>query len=176
MSTPTSTAPEDANKVRRAVAAAVNSPPVNADPALAALGAAEVGAPLLASNEGGTPAFWLVPLLQGDRACGYARVDLAGRVVQVSSFGAGLRDTAAWPPAAYFGAPPQPLVDEVRARHPGAPLSAATFSFDTSPARWAWRIAVGAPANRIAYVSPTGWYDKPAGRDAGPGVSGDREG
>jgi hypothetical protein len=139
--------------------------PVASDPAMAALREAEIGAPLLASDDGGAPAFWLVPLLQGARACGYARVDLGGRVAQVSSFGAGPRDTAAWPQAQYFSAPPQQLVDEVRARHADAPLGPARFSFDASPARWAWRIAIGEPPNRIAYLSPSGWYEKPAGRN-----------
>ena len=74
------------------------------------------------------------------------------------------RDTAAWPPAHYFSAPPRQLVDEVRARHSDAPLGAARFSFDVSEARWAWRIGIGEPEDRIAYVSPAGWYEKPAGR------------
>lgn len=154
----------------------MSSHPVSTDPALAALAAAEVGAPLLAGDAAGAPAFWLVPLLQGDRACGYAHVDLAGRVTQVSSFGAGPRDTAAWPPARYFSAPPQALVDEVQARHPGAPLGAARFSFDTSPARWGWRIAVGSPASSVAFLSPAGWYEKPAGADGVAAGRSQREG
>lgn len=131
---------------------------------MAALRDAEIGAPLLAGDDDGVPAFWLVPLLHGDRACGYARVDLGGRVAQVGTFGAGTHDTAAWPPAHYFSAPPQQFVDEVRLRHPGAPLGAARFSFDTSPARWAWRIAIGDAAETIAYLSPGGWYEKAARR------------
>ncbi|WP_458232417.1 hypothetical protein [Roseateles sp. P5_E8] len=129
---------------------------------MAALRDAEIGTPLLAGDDDGMPAFWLVPLLQGDSACGYARVDLGGRVAQVSAFGAGAGDTAAWPPAQYFSGPPRRLVDEVQARHPDVPLSAARFSFDASPARWAWRIAIGEPADRIAYLAHDGWYEKPA--------------
>jgi len=153
---------EQAHWLRRVAMQAVHAPPVTVDLAMAALRDALPGMPLLASDEAGRPAFWLVPLLQGDHACGCVRVDLNGRVVQVSTFGAGPRDTAAWPQAQYFSAPPQRLVEEVRARHPDAALGAPMFSFDASPARWAWRIAIG--EQRIAYVAPTGWYERPAGR------------
>lgn len=148
--------------MRRAALQAVQAPPVMGDPAMAALHDAQAGEPLLAADEGGAPAFWLVPLLQGDRACGYARVDLGGRVAQVSAFGAGPRDTAAWPQAQYFSAPPQRLVDEVQARYPNAALGAPVFSFDASPARWGWRITIG--EQRVAYIGPAGWYERPAGR------------
>ena len=131
---------------------------------MAALRHAEVGTPLLAGDAGGAPAFWLVPLLQGDRACGYARVDLGGRVAQVSAFGAGAGDMAAWLPAQYFSGPPRLLVDEVKARHPGAPLAAARLSFDSSPARWAWRIDVGEPADSVAFLAHDSWYEKPVRR------------
>lgn len=160
MSTPTSTA----EHLRRAALQAVQAPPVVGDPVMAALHDAQAGAPLLAGDEGGAPAYWLVPLLQGEHACGYVRVDLGGRVAQVSAFGAGPRDTAAWPHATYFSAPPQRLVDEVRARHPGVALGAARFSFDASPVRWAWRIAIGEPEQGVAYIGPTAWYERPAGR------------
>ncbi|MFG6432628.1 hypothetical protein [Roseateles sp. LYH14W] len=158
MSTPTSTA----EPIRQAALQAVQAPPVMGDPAMSGLHDAQAGAPLLASDEGGAPAFWLVPLLQGEHACGYVRVDLGGRVAQVSAFGAGPRDLAAWPQATYFSAPPQRLIDGVRARHPGVTLGAARFSFDASPARWAWRIAIG--EQLVAYITPTGWYERPSGR------------
>lgn len=134
---------------------------------------AVVGEAALARTAAGEPAFWLVPIETGTRACGYARVELSGRVAQISTFGAGAADRASWPEADFFRRPPARILDDIRARHPGVPLTEPTLSYDGSPAKWAWRIAIGgAPAESIAYVTPGGWYEKSASRSAPP----DREG
>ena len=58
------------------------------------------------------------------------------------------------------------ILDEVRAKHPGLPLAEPALSYDDSPAKWAWRIAVGRPMITVAYITPGGWYEKPASRSA----------
>jgi hypothetical protein len=128
------------------------------------LRAATVDEPLLAHHPQGTAAFWFVPLLSGTRVCGFARVELDGRVAQVASFGAGPRDTAAWLEADFFRRPPQHLLEAVRSRHPGLPIGAPVFGYDGSPARWAWRVLVGQPASSVAYITPGGWYERPVER------------
>jgi hypothetical protein len=131
---------------------------------------ATIGEPALARSADGEPAFWLVPFESGGRACGFARVDLSGRVAQISAFGAGADDTASWPEADFFRRTPPGSLSDIRARHPGLPLAEPVLSYDGNSAKWAWRIAIGEPAKAIAYVAPGGWYEKP------PGAPQDREG
>jgi hypothetical protein len=156
MSTPTSTAPDEPARIQRAAAAALRRAG-GGDASTRALHAAQVGEPALVRAPGGEPAFWLVPLLIGERACGYARVGLDGQVAQLSQFGAG---EAAWPPAAYFKQVPAAWLAEIRARHPGEAVAEPVLSYDGSPAKWAWRIGLGDGAC-VAYVVPGGWYEKP---------------
>lgn len=133
---------------------------------------AKIGDPALVRSADGAPAFWLVPFESGDRACGFARVELSGRAAQVGIFGAGADDRANWPPAEFFRHPPAGVLEELRAKHPGVPLAAPVLSYDGSPAKWAWRICIGSPPARVAYVTPGGWYEKAAAH----GVRPDREG
>jgi len=158
--------------MRRAAEAAVDRAPVSSDPSMRALRDAVVGDPVLARSAEGEPVFWLVPFEVGDQVCGFARVELSGRVAQVSRFGAGADDRASWLKADFFRRPPARILDEVRAKHPGLPLAEPALSYDDSPAKWGWRIAVGRPMISVAYITPGGWYEKPVSR----GVRHDREG
>ena len=159
MSTPTSIAREDSEPIRQAVAAALHQSPVIDDPTMAALRGAEAGAPVLARSLGGTPAFWIVPLEAGARVAGFARVELNGRIAQIGCFGAAAD-------VAFFEGPPARTMNEIRARHPAAPLSQPQLSYDGSPAKWAWLVKVGVPATRFIFVTPGGWYERPAQSDA----------
>lgn len=120
----------------------------------------KAGTPLLAHSPGGAPAFWIVPLHAGQRVPGFARVELNRRVAQI-----GRLDSA----ATYFEGPAQTTLAEIRARHPQAPLTQPELSYDGSPAKWAWLIKLGEPATRFVFVTPGGWYERPARDDqAGP--------
>ena len=132
---------------------------------------AVTGDPVQAQSPEGEPAFWLVPLQIGLRACGFARVDLSGRVAQIGRFSGG-DDQTAWPEADFFKRPLPRLLDEIRAKHAGIPLAEPLLSYDGSPAKWAWRVAIGTPAVAVAYLTPGGWYEKPAA----PVSAEDREG
>jgi hypothetical protein len=169
---PTSNAHDDAARARRAAAAEVRRAPVAGDPALRELRKASVGDAALVRSPDGDPAFWLVPFESGDRACGFARVELNGRVAQVSAFGAGAADRASWPAAEFFRRPPARALEEVRAKHLRLTLGEPVLSYDGTPAKWAWRIPVGGPAGFDVYVTPGGWYEKPISRDGAR----DREG
>lgn len=139
---------------------------------MAALRRAVVGAPVLARSPGGAPAFWIVPLKAGTRVPGFARVELNGRVAQIGRFGASADDSSAWPAAAFFQGPPATVMNEIRAKHSTAPLSQPQLSYDGSPAKWAWLVKVGDPATRFIYVTPGGWYERPAREDAASGREG----
>lgn len=169
MSSPT---PHNPAPVRDAVVAELARPPVSTDPAMSDLGGAIVGDPVLARSPQGAPAFWLVPLLVGDHAAGFARVDLSRRVAQIGRFGAGPKDHASWPAADFFRHPPPELLAQVQARHAGQPMTKPVFSYDGSPAKWGWRIAVGQPVTTVAFITPGGTYEKPASAPSLP----DREG
>jgi hypothetical protein len=164
MSTPTSTAHEEAEPIRQAVVAALRQRPVVDDPTMAALQGSEAGAPLLARSPGGAPAFWIVPLKAGALAPGFARVELNGRVAQIGRLGAAVE-------AAYFEEPAA-VLQEIRARHPAAPLSQPQLAYDGSPAKWAWLVKVGEPATRFVFVTPGGWYERPARDDTAAGHGG----
>jgi hypothetical protein len=169
---PTSNAHDDATRVRRAAAAEVRRAHVADDPAMRGLREAAAGDAALVYSPAGDPAFWLVPFESGDRACGFARVELSGRVSQVSVFGAGAADRASCPPAEFFRRPPARVLDEVRAKHPGRTLGEPVLSYDATPAKWAWRIPVDGPAGSVVYATPGGWYEKALPRGSPP----DREG
>lgn len=123
---------------------------------------AAVGEPVLARSPDGEPAFWLVPFEIGARACGFARVDVAGRVVQISRFGATDADRASWPEADFFRQPPARVLEEVRVAHAGAVLDEPSLSYDGSPAKWAWRIRVDGPVKTVVFITPGGWHERPA--------------
>ncbi len=165
MSTPTSIAREEAEPIRQAVAAALRRSPIVDDPRMADLRGVEAGLPLLARSPEGAQAFWIVPLEAGRHAPGFARVGLDGRVAQIGRFGSATD-------AAFFEGPPAAALDEIRASHPTAPLSQPQLSYDGSPAKWAWLVKVGDPATRFVFVTPGGWYERPALDDAASGREG----
>ncbi len=154
----------DANRkaVRSAVAAARKQSPAREDPALAAVRQARIGPPAQVYSPAGIPVFWLVPLLTGTSASGFAHVDLVGQVIRLGTFGAGPEDRASWIPATFFEAPPAETLSEIRTRYGGADLSEPILSYDTTPVRWAWRLAVfaaGSPVTEV-FITPSGWYER----------------
>lgn len=157
-----SIAPDEPARIQRVAEGALRRAG-SGDAAMRTLRSAQVAEPALVRTPTGAPAYWLVPLVVRDLACGYARVELGGQVAQLSQFGAG---EAAWPPASFFRHPPAHWLVEIRAQHPGEAVAEPMLSYDGSPAKWAWRIAIGDGA-RVAYGVPGGWYEK-----AGSGLDG----
>jgi hypothetical protein len=128
---------------------------------MAALRAAEVGAPILARAPEGAPAFWIVPLTAEKRAAGFARVELNGHVAQIGRFGDPADERTAGLAADFFEGPPMTVMNEIRARHSSVPFSHPQLSYDGSPAKWAWLVKIGDPATRLVFVTPGGWYERP---------------
>lgn len=157
----------DANAARRAADEVRHKPPVSTDPQFGAVRRASTGAPAIVSDPDGAPAFWIVPYALDDRACGFARVDLQGRVGQVVTFGGGPDDRASWLALAFFAEPPRPSLEEARSRYPGLRAPAATLSYDGNPSKWGWRIDADQDALTI-FVTPGGWYTCGSGRTSDP--------
>ena len=157
----------DRETVRQATEAALRQPPVRDDPRFADAREGQVGSPVLARTPERDPAFWLVPLISGGMVCGLARVDLAGRVAQVGVLGAPIEP-------AFFEAPPDDVLGEIRGAHPEATLPVPQLSYDVSPLRWAWRVEIEqcGQVQSVAYVTPGGWYERPAGATHRPGYEG----
>jgi hypothetical protein len=133
---------------------------------------ASIGASVLVRSPEGEPAYWLVPLSVGTRACGYARVDLGGHVGQVGTLGTGEGDPEGCPEAGFFAAAPPSALAEIGAKYRGKTLGEPIFSYDRSPAKWGWRVTVGDPVVGVVFITPGGWYASRLLDDA----AGDREG
>lgn len=149
--------------------AALAQPPVRDDPLFATARRAQIGRPALVRTPDGAPAFWLVPLVIEGHACGLAQVGLGGEAARLAILGGTPDDRGSWVEAAFFERPPPELVAEVVARYGGQTLTAPTLSYDGSPARWAWRLAVGVADTGVTsvFITPGGWYVRgPAGTAA----------
>ncbi len=158
MSIPGSPAPSDAGRAQVAADRARLKPPVAADPRFDAVRRAETGTPALVRAPDGSPAYWLVPFDLDGRACGVARVGLDARQADVSAFGSGTADDAAWPGVGFFARVPADLADAARASHPGLRWVPPLLSYDGSPHKWAWRIEADPPGALVIFITPGGWY------------------
>jgi hypothetical protein len=112
----------------------------------------------MVSAPDGTPAYWIVPFYLGARACGFARIDLMGRVSGVATFGSGPADSANWPEVAFFERPPAALVTDARTRYRDLKLERASLSYDGNPSKWGWRIESGQDDRTLVFITPAGWY------------------
>ena len=143
------------------------------DGQFAALQDARVDSPVMVRTPEGTPSFWLVPFQVGDQVCGFAVVDLKGEVMQISTLGGGPQDRSSWILHSFFSTPPELYLAEIRQKYPEHQFSEPFFSYDRSPARWAWRLEVGGPLTpaAVVFITPAGWYERRSGS-----AQGDREG
>lgn len=123
---------------------------------------ANVGSPLGVYTSRGELSYWLVPLLLGEKACGFASLDLKGKVMRMGVFGGTLNEKNRWIDKDYFESPPLWQLNELKKKYPGYSLSEPLFSFDGSPVRFAWLIKVESENENIfyAFFSPGGWYEK----------------
>ncbi len=151
--------------IRKAVEIKRAKAPVSKDPLFSAMRDAKIGLPVMVYSPEGKEAFWLVPILMGDSACGFARVELSHNVSQVGIYGSGPEDHASWIDASFFEKPPSGLLDAIRSRYSGMKISEPLLSYDKSPARWAWRIEVEDEVKTVVFITPGGWYEQVAKDD-----------
>ena len=163
----------DVALIRSAVERALRTPPTAIDPQMRHLCEGRVGKPALVHTPENTPAYWLVPIQIGQAACGFAQVELNGRVTSIATLGAGPGDRAAWPRASFFEKPPPSILREARVRYPELAQARPVLSYDRSPAHWAWRLSAAGAAVSV-YITPGGWHHRAA--SAVPVIEPDREG
>ena len=154
---------EQRDEIRRSAEEARRRRPGADTSQFEALRNASAGDPLAVAAPDGALAFWIVPYVRDGRARGFAQVELSGVASRVAIFGSG--DAASWIDAAYFRGAPEGTLAEIRAKHPGDPLSEPVFSYDLSPARWGWRVQ---GPDWTAFITPGGWYDRAASQAGRP--------
>jgi len=129
---------------------------------------AKVGSPAMVYTPEGTPAFWMVPFIVEDSACGFARVELSYEVSQIGAFGSNPKDRSSWIDATFFERPPSKVLADIQAWYLGSVLSEPVLSYDASPTKWAWRIKVEDKIESVAFITPCGWYERsPGGEQTG---------
>lgn len=140
--------------IRLAAERAREVDPDPSDPVLRTILQTATGHPTLVHHRDGTPAFWIVPFLQGDLAAGFARVELDEQVTQLAAFGSG--DPRSWVPATFFKRPPEGLLREITRKHPSARIEDAIFTYEKSPVHWGWRLEF--PSGGAAFMTPHEWH------------------
>jgi len=157
---------KEVEAIRKAVEVKRAKAPVSIDPLFSAVRDAKIGSPAMVYTPEGKEAFWLVPILMGDSACGFARVELSHKVSQVGIYGSSPEDYAGWIDASFFEKPPSRLLDAIRSRYSGMNISEPIFSYDKTPAKWAWRIEIGDKLKTIVFITPWGWYEQVSKNDS----------
>ncbi|MCW4005609.1 MAG: hypothetical protein NWF04_03295 [Candidatus Bathyarchaeota archaeon] len=114
--------------------------------------------PVAVHDADGKEAYWLVPMLHSEKACGFAHVNQDLSVSKIATFGSGPKDTASWVDAAFFKQPPPEALKEIRARYPDMELSEPLFSYDKTPDKWGWKITLKNGDSFNVFVGVFGWY------------------
>jgi hypothetical protein len=146
--------------VLKAVKKALTEHPVSDDLNFAMLRKANASNPVIVKDDEGKDAFWLVPLLSGEKAVGFVRLEKNLRVSQVGIFGASAADRESWVDASFFDRPPSEVINSIKLRYPDMAMSEPVFSFDKSPAKWGWVIRLSNKRKIVVFVAPSGWHEK----------------
>jgi hypothetical protein len=161
----------DADAALRAAIATLRGMQREGDPLLRPWGKLSPGTPVLVHDVAGTPSYWLVPFVAGDRAVAFARVDELGRTMAIGSACRTPGDVSTCP-RVVTGISEQEAVAKVRAEGrlvPGETIARTRYVHDGPPGREVWLVATtrdGRP-NRWLFVSRAGIYERPAGARIG---------
>jgi hypothetical protein len=146
--------------VAKAVKKSISEPPISDDPKFAAVKKAIIGIPLKVKSENKKESYWLVPLLIGDKACGFAQVEKDLRMSTVGLFGASAEDRESWIEASFFERPPPEAINSIKARYSEMEMSNPFFSYDKSPAKWGWMVRLKNSREVTIFINPAGWYEQ----------------
>lgn len=151
-------------EIVKRVKEALRNEPVSRDHRFRRFNRAKIGLPRIVYAPSGDPAFWLVPLLQADFACGFARVELSGGVSKLGIFGSAFDDKRSWIANAFFREPPQNALSEIKEKYHNHKLSEPIFSYDKSQDKWAWKINAKSKdgTERDIFIGPNQWYEQPS--------------
>jgi hypothetical protein len=157
---------KDPETIIKAVETARKQSPAAKDPKFSVVKDAKVGLPVMVYTPEEKPAFWMVPFLIENRACGFAFVELSGKISKLGILGSTPEDRLSWIDVSFLKKPPASILAEIQAKFPGLKASEPILSYDTSPARWAWRVEIKNKIKSIVFITPGGWYErKPSERD-----------
>lgn len=151
---------KDPETIIKAVEAARKQSPVAKDPQFSVVRDSEVGSPVQVRTPEGAPSFWMVPFLIENRVCGFAFVELSGKVSKLGIFGSTPEDYPSWMDASFFKKPPGSILAEIQAKFSGLTISEPIFSYDRSPAKWAWRVEIRNEIKSVIFITPGGWYER----------------
>jgi hypothetical protein len=146
-------------EVKKTVERVLNEPPINQDPNFATITKATIGDPVTVKNNEGDNAFIIVPLLTGEKASGYIRLEVNLKVSQVSIFGANANDYKSWVDASFFYLPPAETIDSILKKYPSMKMSKPIFSFSKSYAKWGWIVKLSNKNQLTILISPSGWSE-----------------
>jgi hypothetical protein len=148
--------------IRRVVETARKQSHIVNDEKFSFLKKAKVGSPIMVYTTEGEPTFWLVPLMANNLACGFAQVELSSQVSKIGIFGSTPNDSQSWIKASFFKEPPSEILTEIQSVFSEDTISEPVFSFDISPARWAWMLKIKSKNNTtsVIFITPGGWYKR----------------
>jgi hypothetical protein len=150
----------------KAAKKALNEQPVYDDLNFANVRKAKASNPIIVKDDKCKDTFWLVPMISGEKAVGFVRLEKNLKVSQVSIFGASAADKESWVDASFFNRPPSEVINSIKLRYPDMEMSEPVFSFDKSPAKWGWLIRLNNRHKIEIFVAPSGWHEKTS-RDIG---------
>jgi len=136
------------------------------DPNFSALRQARIGNPALVKTPDGEDAYWIVPFVIETKACGFAFVEKTLKVSRLGIFGAGPTDQASWITASFFEKPPPEAISDIKNRHPDMWMSEPLFSYDRNPSKWAWIVNLKNERKLTIVITPSGWYEQAARKEA----------
>lgn len=146
-------------EVKKAVERVLNELPISQDPNYATMTRATIGDPVAVKNNEGDNAFIIVPLLTGEKACGYIRLEINLKVSQASIFGANANDYKSWVDASFFYSPPAEAINSIIKKYPTMKISKPIFSFSKSYAKWGWIVRLSNKNQLTILISPSGWSE-----------------
>lgn len=167
------------NAARERAEEALRASIAAADPLFAAWRGLAAAPPRLVEDLSGEPAYWVVPLLSGSHAVGFARVHPDGTVAAIG-ITCRTPETPALCPTPVFALSAQMVGDRVRADvqiGPDETLVPPRLVHDGPPGREAWltESRVGDRAHRWIFTGPGGSYVRTAGTIPGGDSGGERE-
>ena len=153
---------DNSKTIREVVICSRKKFPITEDVKLSSLKSAEVGTPIMVYTPERSPSFWLVPYVVKKYACGFAFVELSGSITKIGIFGSAPEDRASWIEVSFFENPPDNFLREIQAKYFGLALSHPYFSYDRSPAKWAWRLEISdkGKISSLIFITPSGWYER----------------
>ena len=132
---------------------------------------AEVSEPIPMLNEKKMQEYWFTAFLIQNKIRGFAITDNSGNILIHGLLAPNVIEIQKQADKNYLSEPPKRELRKIRKFYPGYRVVSQTFSFDTVPQKWAWRLIMeNKEANSITiFISPYNWYEK---KSSDPNIEG----